>query len=83
MPPRSLHSLLVSTVSAILCLAPVPSFARAQVVRIVRAASSPQQAASLLTKSAFVAGSLDNLTAVVVALKGYKPQADGHPTLHS
>jgi len=41
-----------------------------QVVRIVRTASSPQQAASLLTKSAFVAGSLDNVTAVVVALQG-------------
>merc|ERR1712060_836201 len=43
-----------------------------QVVRIVRTASTPQQAASLLTKSAFVAGSLDNLTAVVIALRGYK-----------
>uniref|UniRef100_A0A7S0J6S1 PPM-type phosphatase domain-containing protein n=1 Tax=Calcidiscus leptoporus TaxID=127549 RepID=A0A7S0J6S1_9EUKA len=49
-------------------------FDNEQVVRIVRAASSPQQAASLLTKSAFVAGSLDNLTAVVVALRGYQPR---------
>ena len=42
-----------------------------QVVQIVRSAGSPQEAAALLTKSAFAAGSLDNLTAVVVALRGY------------
>ena len=47
----------------------------AQVVRIVRSANNPQEAATLLTNSAFVAGSLDNLTAVVVALHGYKPHA--------
>jgi len=46
-----------------------------QVVRIVRSAHNPQEAATLLTNSAFVAGSLDNLTAVVVALRGYKPYA--------
>lgn len=46
-----------------------------QVVRIVRSAHNPQEAATLLTNSAFVAGSLDNLTAVVVALDGYKPHA--------
>jgi len=49
-----------------------------QVVRIVRAADDPQHAASLLTKSALAAGSLDNITAIVVALRGYKPrQLDG------
>ena len=48
-----------------------------QVVRIARSASSPQAAADLLTKSAFVAGSLDNLTAVVVALRGYVPKSKG------
>jgi len=42
-----------------------------QVVQIVRSAGTPQEAAALLTKSAFAAGSLDNLTAVVVALRGY------------
>jgi len=41
----------------------------------VRSASSPHEAATLLTNSAFVAGSLDNLTAVVVALRGYKNNA--------
>jgi len=46
-----------------------------QVVRIARSAGSPQEAANLLTSSAFHAGSLDNVTAVVVALKGYKPKA--------
>jgi len=48
-------------------------FDNEQVVQIVQSASSPQEAASLLTHSAFVAGSLDNITAVVVALRGYKP----------
>ena len=38
----------------------------------MRSADTPQDAAALLTKSAFAAGSLDNLTAVVVALRGYK-----------
>lgn len=37
----------------------------------MRSAGTPQEAAALLTKSAFAAGSLDNLTAVVVALRGY------------
>ena len=37
----------------------------------MRSAGSPQEAAALLTQSAFAAGSLDNLTAVVVALRGY------------
>ena len=45
-----------------------------QVVRIVRSAATPQEAATLLTSSAFHAGSLDNVTAIVVALKGYKPR---------
>ena len=44
-----------------------------QVVRIVQSAGSPQEAANLLTHSAFVAGSLDNVTAIVVALRGYRP----------
>ena len=48
-------------------------FDNEQVVQIVQSASSPQEAANLLTHSAFVAGSLDNVTAVVVALRGYKP----------
>ena len=48
-------------------------FDNEQVVQIVQSASSPQEAASLLTHSAFVAGSLDNVTAVVVALRGYRP----------
>jgi len=47
-------------------------FDNEQVVRIVRSAHTPHEAATLLTNSAFVAGSLDNLTAVVVALRGYK-----------
>lgn len=46
-----------------------------QVVRIARSAGSPQEAATLLTSSAFHAGSLDNVTAVVVALRGYSPPA--------
>ena len=45
-----------------------------QVVQIARSADSPQHAAKLLTSSAFAAGSLDNLTAVVVALRGYKAE---------
>lgn len=49
-------------------------FDNEQVVRIVRSAGSPQEAANLLTQSAFHAGSLDNVTAVVVALHGYKPR---------
>lgn len=48
-------------------------FDNEQVVNIARQAADPQQAANLLTSSAFAAGSLDNLTAVVVALKGYSP----------
>jgi len=48
-------------------------FDNEQVVQIVQSASSPQEAANLLTHSAFVAGSLDNVTAVVVALRGYRP----------
>lgn len=44
-----------------------------QVVRIVRSSPSPQEAATRLSNSAFMAGSLDNLTAVVVALEGYNP----------
>jgi hypothetical protein len=52
-----------------------------QVVRIVRSAASPQEAATLLTSSAFHAGSLDNVTAVVVALRGYKPR--GRTTVSS
>jgi len=43
------------------------------VVRIARSAPSPQDAADLLTSSAFHAGSLDNVTAMVVALRGYRP----------
>ena len=50
-------------------------FDNEQVVRIARSAASPQEAANLLTSSAFHAGSLDNVTAVVVALRGYKPKA--------
>eukprot|EP00312_Isochrysidales_sp_CCMP1244_P024435 CAMPEP_0202778220 /NCGR_PEP_ID=MMETSP1388-20130828/54215_1 /ASSEMBLY_ACC=CAM_ASM_000864 /TAXON_ID=37098 /ORGANISM="Isochrysis sp, Strain CCMP1244" /LENGTH=372 /DNA_ID=CAMNT_0049447481 /DNA_START=32 /DNA_END=1150 /DNA_ORIENTATION=- len=54
-------------------------FDNEQVVRIVRAADDPQHAASLLTKSALAAGSLDNITAIVVALRGYRPrQIDAH-----
>jgi len=49
-------------------------FDNEQVVRIVRSAHTPHEAATLLTNSAFVAGSLDNLTAVVVALRGYQPK---------
>lgn len=48
-------------------------FDNEQVVQIVASAASPEEAANLLTHSAFVAGSLDNITAVVVALRGYKP----------
>ena len=47
-----------------------------QVVQIVRSAPSPEQGAHLLTSSAFAAGSLDNVTAVVVALRGYKAGAE-------
>ena len=47
-------------------------FDNEQVVKIVGSAASPQEAANLLTHSAFVAGSLDNVTAVVVALRGYR-----------
>ena len=47
-------------------------FDNEQVVRIARSAATPQEAANLLTSSAFHAGSLDNVTAVVVALRGYK-----------
>ena len=43
-----------------------------QVVHIVRSAASPESAAQQLTSAAFSAGSLDNCTAVVVALQGYK-----------
>jgi len=50
-------------------------FDNEQVVRIARSAGSPQEAANLLTSSAFHAGSLDNVTAIVVALRGYKPNA--------
>ena len=46
-----------------------------QVVRIVRSAGSPQEAATLLTSSAFHAGSLDNITAIVVPLRGYHTRA--------
>ena len=52
-------------------------FDNEQVVRIARSAGSPQEAANLLTHSAFHAGSLDNVTAVVVALRGYKPRGLG------
>jgi len=48
-------------------------FDNEQVIRLVRSAASPADAASLLTESAFAAGSLDNITAVVVALRGYQP----------
>ena len=54
-----------------------------QVVRIVRSADSPQEAAHLLTSSAFHAGSLDNVTAVVVTLKGYKPRGGAPPAAAS
>jgi protein phosphatase 1L len=47
-----------------------------QVVQIVRSAENPEQAAQLLTNSAFAAGSLDNITAVVIALRGYKAGAE-------
>lgn len=47
-------------------------FDNEQVVRICRSASTPQDAADLLTNSAYIAGSLDNVTAIVVALRGYK-----------
>ena len=47
-----------------------------QVVQIVRSAPSPEQGAQLLTSSAFAAGSLDNVTAVVVALRGYEAGAE-------
>ena len=50
-------------------------FDNEQAVRIARSASTPQAAAELLTSSAFHAGSLDNITAVVVALRGYQPKA--------
>lgn len=50
-------------------------FDNQQVVRLVRGAGSPTDAASVLTESAFHNGSLDNVTAVVVALKGYRPGA--------
>ena len=46
-----------------------------QVVQIVRSAPSPEQGAHLLTSSAFAAGSLDNITAVVVALRAYRAGA--------
>jgi len=49
------------------------------VVRIARSAPSPQEAANLLTNSAFHAGSLDNVTAVVVALRGYRPNSGVAP----
>ena len=45
-----------------------------EVVTIARGATDPQQAANVLTNSAFAAGSLDNLTAVVIALNGYSPK---------
>jgi len=43
------------------------------VVRMVRSCASPQEAANLLTHSAFNAGVNDNATALVVALDGYQP----------
>jgi len=52
-------------------------FDNEQVVRIARSAGSPQEAATLLTSSAFHAGSLDNVTAIVVALRGYQPVGGG------
>ena len=41
-------------------------------MHIVRSADTPESAAKQLTSAAFSAGSLDNCTAVVVALQGYK-----------
>ncbi len=57
-------------------------FDNEQVVRIAAVGRSPQEAAELLTESAIVAGSLDNVTAVVVALKGYEGRS-GQVVAHS
>ena len=54
-----------------------------QVVHIVRSAQSPAEGAQALTSAAFSAGSLDNITAVVVALRGYKPPTGPAISTHS
>ena len=41
----------------------------------MRSADTPENGARTLTGAAFAAGSLDNITAVVVALRGYKAGA--------
>lgn len=48
-------------------------FNNQQVVDIVKKASNPKQAAALLTKAAYLGGSMDNITVAVVMLPGYKP----------
>ena len=50
-----------------------------QVVQIARSAASPEEAAHLLTESAYVAGSLDNATGARACQRCCRPRPQAHP----